>query len=398
MQKNTKRADGRYKGTVFLGISEGRKIYKYVYARSQKELDAKLKEIYTKLGKGLDVTAQRDSFGQWAQRWLRLKKTEVSAHRYYVYECRVKNLAPLDAMQLPKIRTMDLQEIIIDLAGEYSKSVLREIKSTARQIFQLAVDNRVIDYNPADSVKIPAQNDVQKEERRALTEEEQAWIINTPHRAQTAAMIMMFAGLRRGELVPLLWSDIDLDAGTITVTKSMSRKGNNWEIKPGAKTAAGVRTVYIPDVLISYLRNVEQSGFLVCPDTRGNIMSLSSWGKLWDSYLSTLNYEHGDFSGVVVTDPKTGALKQFVKPAGKCAPTKIPMVIPKISPHWLRHTFITNMYLAGVDVLTAKEQAGHADINTTMTIYTHLNAVHKVKQVEKLNEFFKNPSAHAAAE
>ena len=46
MQKKTKRADGRYKGTVFLGISDGRKMYKYVYARSQKELDVKLKEVY----------------------------------------------------------------------------------------------------------------------------------------------------------------------------------------------------------------------------------------------------------------------------------------------------------------------------------------------------------------
>ena len=149
-------------------------------------------------------------------------------------------------MELPKIRSMDIQEIIIDLAGEYSKSVLREIKSTARQIFQLAVDNRVIDYNPADSVKIPAQNKAMKEERRALTEEEQSWIINTLHRAQTAAMIMMFAGLRRGELVPLLWSDIDLDAGTISVTKSMSRKGNNWEMKQGAKTAmVSERCIYL---------------------------------------------------------------------------------------------------------------------------------------------------------
>ena len=75
---------------------------------------------------------------------------------------------------------------------------------------------------------------------------------------------------------------------------------------------------------------------------------------------------------------------------------KIPMVIPRISPHWLRHIYY-KYYLAGVDVLTAKEQRPW-DINTTMTIYTHLNAVHKVKQVEKLNEFFKNPSAHAAAE
>jgi len=46
------------------------------------------------------------------------------------------------------------------------------------------------------------------------------------------------------------------------------------------------------------------------------------------------------------------------------------------------------MYLAGVDVMTAKEQAGHADITTTMEIYTHLNAEHKEEQMDKLNDYY----------
>lgn len=283
---------------------------------------------------------------------------------------------------------MDIQEIILKLSESYSKSVLREVKSTARQIFQLAVDNRVIDYNPADSVKIPNKPTDPKNERRALTEEEQAWILNTPHRAQTAAMIMLYAGLRKGEVAPLQWTDIDLIAGTISVNKSMSRRGNNWELKRGAKTKAGVRTVYIPSILTDYLRTLDRSGFLVCPDSTGKMLSLSGFDKMWESYLAELNFQYGDFSSCMVTG-RNGKLEKFVKPKSRFAPVKIPFVIPNITPHWLRHTFITNMYLAGIDILTAKEQAGHADINTTMEIYTHLDSQHKVKQIDKLNEFFK---------
>ena len=384
MQKYTRRPDGRYQSKVSLGSGQ----YKYVYAKSVKELESKLKQLYTQLGKGLDIAAQRDTFGNWSQRWLRLKQAEVSPHRYYVYQCRVHNLSDLENMEVSKIRTMDLQEIILDLAGSYSKSVLREIKSTAKQILQLAMDNRVIDYNAAESVKIPNISADSRSERRALTEEEQSWILNTPHRAQTAAMIMLYAGLRRGEVVPLLWSDIDLEAGTISVNKSMSRKGSNWEIKAGAKTRAGVRTVYVPGVLIDYLKELPRSSFLVCPDTTGKMLSLSAFEKMWDSYLAELNFRYGDFSCVMITG-KNGRLEKFIKPKSRFAPKKIPMVIPQISPHWLRHTFITNLYFAGIDILTAKELAGHADIHTTMEIYTHLDATHKQKQISKLDEYLR---------
>ena len=47
------------------------------------------------------------------------------------------------------------------------------------------------------------------------------------------------------------------------------------------------------------------------------------------------------------------------------------------------------MYLAGVDVLTAKEQAGHADIKTTMSIYTHLDEKYKKKSINKLDEYLE---------
>lgn len=73
----------------------------------------------------------------------------------------------------------------------------------------------------------------------------------------------------------------------------------------------------------------------------------------------------------------------------KYAPSKVPMLIPQITPHMLRHTFATLLYLSGVDVLEAKEQLGHKDVQTIWNIYTHLDSSHKKKSLSKLDEYLK---------
>lgn len=384
MIKNTKRKDGRLQSKVYIGNGK----YKYVYASTNKELDRKVQEIKLQLGKGIDILAERDTFGQWAERWLKLKKLEVSNGRYNTYSYRVKNLAPIAHMQIGKIRTADIQDIIIGLSADgYALKTLKDVKNAASQIFRLAVDNRVIDYNPAVSVKLPAE--APKEIRRALTKEEQEWIAApTEHRAHRMAMIMMYAGLRRGELIPLLWSDIDLEKKTINVNKAVEIINGKSVVKNCTKTAAGMRTVYIPQVLTDFLANEPRNNnLLVCSNVSGEMMSESAYKRLWDSYLAELNFKFGNFSGVLVPNKQDGKMEQYKKPKSRFAPQKIPFVIPRITAHMLRHTFITLMYMAGVDLLTAKEQAGHADVQTTMEIYTHLDSLYKSKQVEKLDEY-----------
>ena len=66
------------------------------------------------------------------------------------------------------------------------------------------------------------------------------------------------------------------------------------------------------------------------------------------------------------------------------------MLIEPFTAHQLRHTYASLLYLAGVDVMTAKEQLGHADIKTTLGIYTHLDAKYKKKSLDKLNLYLNN--------
>ncbi|MEE1066363.1 MAG: site-specific integrase [Acutalibacteraceae bacterium] len=384
----TKRSDGRYQTKVYIGTKNDKKQYKYVYASTVKELDKKVQQIRIQLGKGLDLSADRDTFGYWGERWLKLKKIEVSSKRYEAYASRFANLTPIHNISITKLKAADIQDIILECAAvpcertgkPYAKHTLTEIRNTAKQIINLAIENRVLDYNCASAVKIPKAATVST--RRALTPEEQQWIIDTPHRAQTAAMIMMYAGLRRGELLALTWQDIDLSARTITVNKSVEMINGKPHIKHGGKTEAATRIIYIPGKLANYLKNIAHPPIgLVCPTVKGTPMTDTAWKRLWESYLTDLNLKYGTWEDCFQTNGKA---------PNKYAPTKKPFIIPKITPHWLRHTFITMLYMAGVDVLTAKEQAGHSDIKTTMAIYTHLDEKHKKKNVQKLDDYLES--------
>ena len=382
-QRLKQRADGRYQLNVYLGIENGKKIYKTVYGSSQKDVKAKADNIRFSLNKGLNVLAENDTFSDWADTWLQIKKTSVSNSQYLSCKSYLKHLTPLYDAKITKIRPADIQKVFTLIStsestvtgNALSSKTLKEIKAAASQIFKLAINNRVIDYNPCDAVVLPHAR--ASEKRRALTEYEQSWIINTPHRAQIPAMIMMLAGLRRGEVIPLTWNDIDFKNKTISINKAVEFINGQPQVKPTGKTKSSLRTVNIPDLLSNFLYKEKKKSIsiLVCPSADGQLLSDSAWRSLWNSYLKDLNFKYGDFS----CDLK--------KPKSKFQPGGAPMRIPNITAHWLRHTYATLLYLSGVDILTAKEQLGHADIQTTLNIYTHLDTIYKQKQVSKLDEY-----------
>jgi integrase len=292
------------------------------------------------------------------------------------YKANIAHLEALHNVAITKLRPIDFTNVFFTFKRQgLATATIKACKSAGKQVYDLAISNRIIDYNPAGLAKVPKETDRQtkgKDDRRALTPQEMRWITDTPHRAQTPAMIMLYAGLRRGEVIPLTWDHIDLDKRTIFVEVSVENTEEGLSVKPGGKTECSTRTVDIPTILVDYLRQLTPSCEYVCPSAHNKMMSLTSWRKMWDSYLNVLNFKYGNIEN---------------KPTSRFAPDKLPFVIPKITPHWLRHTFITMMYQAGVDVLTAKEQAGHADIQTTLSIYTHLDRTHKRRQMDKLDEY-----------
>ena len=227
MAQAKKRADGLYCSQIYLGRDEaGKKRYKSIYAKSPAELKEKETAVRLQLGRGLDVLSQRDSFGQWAD---------------------------------------DIERVLLILADKgLSQRTISLYRSTIRQIMRRAV-GRVIPTNPEEQVELAAVGR-KKERRRALTEEEQQWIWDTPHRAQPVAVVMMLSGLRRGELAALTWNDVDMKARTITVNKVIEYDPNGVPtLRHITKSAAGMRTVDISQRLADYMAALPRGNLLVDP-------------------------------------------------------------------------------------------------------------------------------------
>ncbi len=386
MARLKKRADGRYAAQIYLGRDEtGRKRYKCVYAKSPAALKEKEAAVRLQLGRGVDVLSQRDSFDTWAEDWLRLKEREgLTCRQMDNYRRAVKLWEEeLRGFEMGQVRADDIERVLLILSDKgLARRTIQLYRSTIRQVMERAV-GRVISTNPAEQVALTAIGRKQ-EPRRALTAEEQQWIWDTPHRGQAVAVIMMLSGLRRGELAALTWNDVDLEAGTITVNKVMEYSSSGVpRLRHVTKSAAGMRTVDIPKKLVDFLRKMPHNTMLVVPSASGGVMTESAWAKLWRSYLRELNRKYG---------VRTPADLERMG-SGKPGPKALDMTIPPITMHWLRHTFCTLLYLSGVDVVQACAQMGHADVSTTLQIYTHLDAVHKRKSVDKLDLYLTGKEA-----
>lgn len=358
----------KYRTTVYLGIVNGKKIRKTVRADTEKELNKKVIELKLN-SNNKELVYSKAKFGEWADKWINEYKipSGISLGTINEYKSAIKHLNNyFEFTELKMITLSEFQKMINELTIQnpntckpMSKKTLENITKVASAIFRYADANNVADV-PRFFKDVVISKKAPKKKRRALTEEEQQMIINTPHRCQLAAMILMFSGIRRGELIPLLWTDIDLNNGVIYITKSVEMQENTASIKEGGKTDCAVRKVAIPPILISYLieykRSHKRLNFLVCTNAQGKMHTKSSFRRMWDSYLLELNIKYGYKD----------------KDVSKFSPNKLPMKIERFTAHYLRHTYATILYLQGIDAVTAKQYLGHSDIQTTINIYTDL--------------------------
>ena len=371
MAKLKKREDGRYQKSVIVGKKpNGKYIKKSVYGKTQKELEANINTLVNEINSGVAVWNNDISFLELSRMWSdQYVSPESEKWKYTQQTYLTKHLLPiLGAMHVRDLKQIHLQTIINKLASEgYATSTMKKIKQTAEQIMRIAVDSDLIVKNPFSGVKVPS---IEPAERRALTESEIDLITENWRGARmgVAAMIMLYAGLRLGEVLALEWNDIDFEKRTINVSKARIVFKNRPTIK-SPKTKAGIRIIPIPEILFEVLNSVRKKKGLVCPDLSGNLMSGVSQKNAWKSYINHLNECAGGRKG--------------------SGPRKPVIVIDKITPHMLRHTYATMLFDAGVDVKSAQKFLGHSDIEVTLEIYTHLSKFKEEQAIRALDEHLK---------
>ena len=168
------------------------------------------------------------------------------------------------------------------------------------------------------------------------------------HYAGPWVLLMLDCGLRRGETVAIGANDIK--DGLLRISRAVEYKTNsNQATIKEPKSESGVRFVPIPAELVAQL-NTKKRYFFLQKD--GTMLTQTNLRRMWSSFHRAC-------------DRAAGA---------KIYRNKIieHAFAEDITPHYLRHTYCTNLYRQGVDLKTAQYLMGHADISTTANIYSHV--------------------------
>ena len=259
----------------------------------------------------------------------------------------------------------DIQHIYNEVLTGKSKSDITKFSSLIKSLFTTAQIDRIITHNPCLAAKPPKGF---SGSHRALEEWEVDAVhamLDTGHRFAAAAMVMLYAGLRRGEVLALnIDEDVDFNAKVIHVRKAIHFEAN-YQSLGAPKTEAGIRDVPLVDILADALRG--KHGLLL-PGDNGSYMSLASFQSAWNSYRSkTEAMLNGVNQKRWYGNTKTH--RALVAGGG----TLPPWQSFRVRTHDFRHSYCTMLFDLGIDIKTAQEWMGHEDDAMTRTIYTHLS-------------------------
>jgi len=366
-----KRKDGRWEGRYTVGYREdGKQIYKNVLAKTQAECAKKLKaaiaaakEIPTS-----ELTPASYTVAEWIDIWyenfIRPNLRETTRNQYESF-IRHHIKPHIGAIQLQDLTSLQLQKLYNKLKTSgriqtdhalpnpgLSAKTVRSIHMMLSSCLQKAVAERLIPSNPAHGCNIPPK---EKQEMKIIPPEQIGRFLQEADKAGYHAMfyLELTSGLRRGELLALLWSDIDVANCTISVSKQVIRVNGELKVLP-PKTKNAVRKIVLPRETIDLLIQEHEC--------------------------------HPD-SPLLFPSPKTGIhldppavarkMKTLLKRAG----------IDEIRFHDLRHTFATLSLQNGVDIKTLSHTLGHYSAGFTLDTYTHVTTQMQEDAARKIGGF-----------
>ena len=326
----TKRKDGRWQQSV---TGKDGKV-RVVYGKTKAEVARRVAALREERVRGC-------TFEKVADEWWEKKEDRLEWNTAASYKTAYKRAVEwLGSERVNEVTPRDVANIIDDFADQgFARKTVSSHLMIIRQIFAYAVRRGYCDANPVRDITLP--EGLSKKTVDPPTLEEIRIVKNSPDAPFGLFFLMgMYTGLRKGELLALEWEDVDLEARTIRVNKSVYHENNKPRIKK-PKTEASVGVVPILNALLPILQRKKARG-LVFPAPGGGYMSGNEFRKAIDEYRAA--------TGVQATS------------------------------HQFRHEYATMLFEA--DVPPAKMQAllRHAQLGTTMDVYRKMTE-RKVKQI-----------------
>lgn len=277
-------------------------------------------------------------------------------------------------MYLEDVTADDIRLAMIPLASK-SAGLYSKVNMLLKCVFYSAERSQLLEYNPCEGLS--AKGGKPGKKINALTDEQVKLLLDTVRGLPpyTFIMIALYSGLRREEILGLQWDCVFLDVPTpyISVRRAWRSEHNRPVISTTLKTKAARRDIPIPKCLTDCLREVKEKteSEYVVADRNGNPLSSSQFQRVW-KYVTVRStkphnyykYVNGQCVKCTVT-PTPGSHQ-------KNNPKLVYAIDFDVTPHQLRHTYITNLLYAGIDPKTVQYLAGHENSKTTMDIYAQV--------------------------
>lgn len=342
----------RYKHSLRVNIeTENGVIQKRVYGNTIEECVKKKNELMEKNAAYM-LECSHPTFSKVAESWRKESEDRISAYTYSCYKKPYEELIEeFGSKKISDIKTGDLQRFINQMhKSGFAHHTISLRKIVASQVFLHAMQNNLIEYNPATAVRIPRGAPKSHYE---LPSESDLKIVKNSIDAPFGLFyyFLMYTGLRREEALAIEWGDIDFGNKSIKVNKALRFIDGQAVISNITKTDDSNRTVPLLEPLERVLAPLQREKGLLFT-YNGNPLNSSRY--------TTLTRKYKQITGANVT------------------------------PHMLRVAYATILYDAQLDDKDAKELMGHSKIELTKNIYMRISQSRQKRNFEQLNNFVKD--------
>jgi len=360
------REDGVWIGAIDLGWSGGKRSRKVVSAPTRGEVVKRLRDLHPTISQGMTPAPDRLTVAQYLNDWVtdRIPGT-VTTRTEELYARAVRDYInpSLGKIRLNKLAPSHVSGMLQDLeARGYSPATKRMARATLRRALRMAEQDGILTRNVASIAEGPK---LDHSEGRSLSPEQAKVFLQAVkgHRHEAAYVIALSLGLRRGEILGLSWSDIEVAESTVVlqVRRQLVRDKSGVQLVD-LKTVGSRRVLHLSHPLVEVLerrRALQEAEELVV-------------GKRWNNEHELI------FTSNIGTplDPEAfgRTVPKICKDAG----------LGHWSIHELRHSCASLLIAMEVPLEAVAEQLGHASIRVTKDVYGHLMPRSRARAAEAM--------------
>ena len=325
---------------------------KTIYGKKREDVANKLAKVLAERAGGIVYDDENLTVGEYLDSWLKGSvRGSVRQSTYDRYEIAVRvHIKPaLGRLKLKKLSPAHLAGFYQDrLDAGFAAASVHKLHTTIRKALDQAVKWHMVPRNVAEAVRAPRPA---PKEMRTLSAEEARRFLEAARgdRLEALYMLAVTTGMRQGELLALKWQDVNLQSGTLSVRRTITKNGGRLLLGE-PKTKKSRRTIQLTESVVGALRE----------HLSHQMEQIERLGDLYQDEGFIFTSEVG-----TLINPTNLRKRSFVQLLQKAN-------VPRIRFHDLRHTCATLLFSRNVHPKHVQELLGHANIAITLDTYSHV--------------------------